>query len=108
MRDVRVLLDQSNEGIWFCEIKDPIARSLPSDLQIPLILERGVLVECNDAMAGMYGFAKSSTLIGLPFRQILVPDPSHQQIFLRKLIENDYRILDVETVEKDGNGNMLS
>lgn len=103
----RALVEQSSEGIWRCEIEEPIDVCLPIDRQIELMLEKGYIAECNEAMARMYGFAKRSDLIGIRLKDLFVPGNSNNQQFLASFVQEGYRLTDVDSVERDRNGEVL-
>ena len=55
----RTFIRQSSEGIWCCEMTQPIPTGKPEDEQIEDMYRFGYLGECNDAMAQMYGFTSA-------------------------------------------------
>ncbi|HEX8208632.1 MAG TPA: PAS domain-containing protein [Longimicrobium sp.] len=52
----RAFVEQSSEGIWCFEFDPPVPLDVPMDEQIEHAYRHGVLLECNDAMARMYGY----------------------------------------------------
>lgn len=103
----RELVEQSHEGIWRFELSEPIDVRLPVERQIQLMLERGYLAECNEAMAGMYGYTNRSDLLGMRLKQFLIPEKEENQLYLRAFVENHYKLSDVESVEYDKHGRTL-
>jgi PAS domain S-box-containing protein len=101
------LVEQSHEGIWRFELDEPIDIRLPMTQQIHLMLERGYLAECNEAMARMYGYTDRSELIGVRLNQFLIPEKEENQLYLQAFVQNDYKLSDVESVEPDKHGRML-
>ncbi len=64
----RAFIEQSSEGIWRCELEEPVPIDLPVEEQIDLFYERAVLAECNLAMARMYGLPSERGAPGRPPR----------------------------------------
>jgi PAS domain S-box-containing protein len=103
----RELVEQSHEGIWRFELDEPIDIHLPIEEQIHLMMERGYLAECNEAMARMYGYLDRSELIGMRLSQFLIPEKEENQLYLRSFIQCKYKLSDVDSVEQDRNGRIL-
>ncbi|WP_176737030.1 GAF domain-containing hybrid sensor histidine kinase/response regulator [Oligoflexus tunisiensis] len=103
----RELVEQSNEGIWLFELDEPIDIRLPAEQQLNLMMEKAYLAECNRAMASMYGYANHSDLMGARLHQLLVPENEENRLYLQAFIHNNYRMVDVESVERDRHGNVL-
>lgn len=104
----RNFIEQTYEGISYMEFTKPIDIKLPADKQIKLFYKYGFISECNLAFAKMYGFSSQSEMIGKKLIEIHKTDdiPENVQSF-RKLIKNDYKILNIETFEIDKNGNNI-
>ena len=51
----RWFVEHSSEGIWCVELTPPIPTDVPFDVQLDGFYSGAVLVECNLAMARMYG-----------------------------------------------------
>ncbi len=104
----RAFIEQSTEGIWCFQLRQPFSVKLPIERQIKLIYSDAYLAECNDAMARQFGFAEASELIGRPLNELLLsadaPDSS-DKAYLRSFIESNYKITDVETIRTDKDGN---
>ncbi len=60
----RAFVENSSEGIWRLEFVPPLDTTLPVDAQVELAYRHGVLIECNDAMARMYGMQRAEDLLG--------------------------------------------
>lgn len=104
----RTFIDQSAVGIWRAEYQKPISIDLPKEEQIELLLETGVIIECNDFMAQMYGFNSSDDLVGRKIRDFYYiennfdRDKTHQ--LMERFIANHYRISNTESKELDRHG----
>jgi PAS domain S-box-containing protein len=104
MERYSAFLEHTSEGIWCCEIPDPVPTDLPADEQIRRFFASAVLSDCNDAMARMYGFGSAKDLIGMRLSDMLVPsDPSNIE-FLRAFIRSGYRLQGAESHERDREG----
>jgi len=100
----RAFIDQSTEGIWRCELREPVSTDIPADEQIELIYKHGFLAECNNAMAAQYGFDSATEIIGAPLDQLLVREDPKNYEFLKAFIDGGYSLTEAESHEKDANG----
>lgn len=96
-------IHNSSEGIWCFKMEKPFSVNLPTEEQIEQIYHQGVLVECNDAMGQMYGFEKAEEVLGNKIKDYL--DLSENQEYFRRFVESGYKLSDVESHEKDKDGN---
>jgi PAS domain S-box-containing protein len=96
-------ISQSSEGIWRCELEEPIPTSLSPAEQIDRIFLHGYMAECNDAMAKMYGFRDAYDLMGMKL-EMLLPRNEENIAYLTAFIESGYKLQDAESKEmaKDG------
>ncbi|HLL82428.1 MAG TPA: ATP-binding protein [Longimicrobium sp.] len=101
----RAFVEQSSEGIWCFEFDPPVPLDVPVDEQIEHAYRHGVLLECNDAMARMYGFQRAAELVGTRLVDFLPPaDPANVE-YLRTFLDTGHRLRDAETRELDRDGN---
>ncbi len=98
-RRYRNFIEQSTEGIWRVEFKEPISIDLPVDEKIELSFRHAFYAECNDAMARMYGLESAEDLTGRYVSEFLVPSDSANREFVRAFMENGYRLNDGESHE---------
>jgi len=54
----------SGEGIARFEYEEPMPTRLPADEQVEWISQKGILAECNDCFAHMYGYKDAEEFIG--------------------------------------------
>jgi PAS domain S-box-containing protein len=105
----RTFIDQSAIGIWRTDYLEPIPVNLPVDQQIKLLLETGIITECNDFMARMYGYAGSHELIGMSLKDFYhvetTQDRQKVEDMLSDFVTNQYRISNAESMERDRKGN---
>jgi len=98
-------MDNTSEGIWCFEAAEPIPVNLPEDEIVRRIYATGFLVECNDAMAKMYGFDKKEDLIGARLEDILVSSDERNIEYLKSFIRSGFRLVDGESHKPDTHGN---
>ncbi len=97
----KTFIDQSAEGIYRDEIKNPISTELPVERQIELLFENAYIAECNKVMAQMYKIDNPAELIGKKLDEMLIKDDHVNSEFLRSFIMNGYCVTDEETHETD-------
>jgi len=97
----RHFIEQSNEGIWRIEFKEPVRIDIPIENQVELACRHGFYAECNNAMAQMYGFESTKDLIGKYFTDLLIASEDGNRNFIRAFMENGYRLNDAESHELD-------
>lgn len=106
----RTFIDQSAVGIWRAEYKPPISIKLPVQKQVDLLLNTGFISECNEFMAEMYGYNRSSELIGRKVKDFYYTennfDEEKTNDLLSSYIRNNYRISNAESKELDKHGNI--
>jgi PAS domain S-box-containing protein len=100
----RMFVSQSSEGIFCQELDRPIPVSLPEDEQAHRILHESYMAECNEALARMYGLARTD-FVGKRLTDTLdADDPINIQL-TRDYIRGGYRVVDRESNEVDAQGN---
>lgn len=104
----RTFIDQSAVGIWRAEYREPISILLPIEEQISLLLDTGIIAECNDFMAKMYGYQSAMELIGRKIRDFYLIENNFDDEKARQLmgnfIKNQYRLNNAESKERDSSG----
>ena len=100
----RSFIRQSSEGIWRCELDEPVSIALSEDEQVAAFYRTAYFAECNEAMARMYGFDSPQELAGLRLGALLPPDDPANQEYLRAFIRSEYRLTDAESHELDRDG----
>src|SRR5216117_448413 len=96
----RAFIAQSSEGVSRIEIDPPVPVALPEEELIDRLYERARIVECNDAMARMYGYTDAAELIGTRLADLHdVNDPANREQ-IRGFIRAGYRLADSETRER--------
>lgn len=94
----------TSEGIWHAVATPPIPVALPVEEQVRRILTDGVMVECNDALARMYGLTDARQLIGSRVGQLLMEGDPQNQDFLSAFVRGGYRLEGSESVERTIDG----
>jgi PAS domain S-box-containing protein len=100
----RAFIEQTSEGVWRCELREPIDVRLPPEAQIDRIYAHAYLAECNDAMARMYGLDSADQIVGVPLAQLLPRDDPANLDYLGAFIRSGYRLTDAESHELDRDG----
>jgi PAS domain S-box-containing protein len=98
------LLANSSEGIWRLEFDPPIDVALPTGAQVDLAYRNGVLAECNDAMARMYGLSRADELVGATLDAMLPASDPQARAYVASIVDAGYRVSNVESVERDTQG----
>ena len=101
----RSFIAHSTEGIWLLEFDPPLDTSLPADEQVELAYRNGRFVDCNDAMAGMYGLAHAEDLIGKTLEFPLPSSDPEARAYLAEVVRSGYNQTGVESAEQDLAGN---
>ena len=102
----RSFVVNSSEGIWRFDVEQSIDVTLPVDEQLSLFYKYGYLAECNDAMARMHGYERADDIVGLRFGDSKFASHPANTSSMRKLIASNYRLIDLQTEELDGNGSV--
>lgn len=96
-----------SEGIWRCEFEESIDVSMPLEEQVRALYKLGYVAECNDAMARMYGYGRANELVGKRLGDLVHYSMPTNVEAVRALIRNNYRLIDINTLEEDIHGNKL-
>ena len=92
----RAFIEQTSEGVWRCELREPIDIRLPADAQIDAIYSHAWLAECNDAMARMYGLDSADEIVGTTIAELMPRDDPANLEYLNAFIRSGYRLTDAE------------
>ncbi len=93
----RNFVTQSTEGIWYSEFPEPIDTNLPFSSKIKLIVE-GVITECNDAFAKMYGYSNRNEMLGKKVSDLYGDEEENYETNV-DFLKNGYKIINAETIE---------
>jgi len=100
----RAYVTQSTEGIWRCELQEPLSTSLPEAEQMDHLHRTIFFAECNDALARLHGFASAGDLRGRPVRDLFeISEPENLEL-ARKLLRSGYQVVNGESIERDEHG----
>jgi PAS domain S-box-containing protein len=102
----RAFIENSSEGIWRLEFSPPIDTSLPVDEQVSQAYANGRLAECNAVMAQMYCLNSPEDLVGRTLDFMLPASDREARAYLASIIQAGYRVSDVESKERDAEGNV--
>ena len=101
----RAYFEQSVEGIGCYAFVPPVSTTLAIEEQIQHAYANARLIECNDAMARMYGYESAADLAHDDLARRLPPYTEGNFEAVKAFFENGYRATEVETVEYDRYGN---
>ncbi len=95
----------SAEGIWRIEFTEPVNVRQDKSVIAKQIAERGIIVECNQALAQMYGYETPEQITGKHALDFIADVDGY--IFSKlKFAEQNFSITNMETTEKDQYGNI--
>jgi len=98
----------STEGIFLLEYIPPIPINLPPEEQYRLSVERGVITECNDAIAKMYGYSSREEMLGTRYLDLYQDEGIEKNLEVNiKFIQEGYRLTDLETEEFNSKGEKI-
>ena len=95
----------STEGIWRIEFTEPVDVHQDNSAIAKQIAERGIIVECNQALAQMYGFENPQQITGKHALDFIA-DVEGYITSKVKFTEQNFSITNIETTEKDQYGNI--
>lgn len=103
-RRFRSYIRESAAGVYCQELRTPVSVQAPLEELVEHCKREAYLVECNDALAAMYGFDSAAEMIGLPSSRLLDLDDPATDEFLAGFIRNGFRVHNAESHEKDRQG----
>lgn len=101
----KAFVKQSTEGIWRYEFLEPIPVKLSVNEQIKIIFKYGYLAECNDVFARMYGYDSANDIVGSRIGDLMDQNDPKNIDYLKQSILKGYKIDNIESYEKDRDGN---
>lgn len=101
----RTFIEQSSEGIFRMEFREPIPLSISGEEQIARINSEAYFAECNNVFSKMYDVNEPGEITGktpgqLKYKNI---DPYSRT---QRFITNGYKFIEEETTETDDSGNV--
>jgi signal transduction histidine kinase/DNA-binding response OmpR family regulator len=93
----RWLVENSSELIWRVEMEEPVPVDLPAEEQMERFYRHGVLAECNDAMARLYGRESARDILGFRLPELLSRAKPRNRAMLEAFIRSGYRLMDAES-----------
>ena len=97
----------SSEGIWRVDLARPVTIDQSPDGILEEFYEQALISDCNDNIARTFGYSSAEEVKGKPFRELVNLKESHILEFVGQLIENNFESANIETTEKDRNGNVI-
>lgn len=103
----RAFIEQSTEGIYRVEARNPIPNNLPVKEQVDMMFSELFMAECNEVMAKMYGYRSAEEIIGKKVSEFLIPEYPENRKMMTDFVTNNYRISESESSELDSRGNTV-
>ena len=100
----RNFVSNSQEAIWCMEFGEPLSLDLPEEEAIEQFYRRGRMVETNDAMARIYGFADAEEMGEWTVADYFDRDSEATRESMLAMVRAGYRIAGVETIEAPPGG----
>jgi PAS domain S-box-containing protein len=91
--------------MWRFDMKENVPVNQPVDQQIEAIYDQAFVVECNDAIARMYGYKDAKSLTGKSMREIFLKNRIGKELMV-SFIESGYEVRNRETMISDGDNNI--
>jgi PAS domain S-box-containing protein len=107
-RRYRYFVEQTREGFSRIDFIPPILLGIPQHEFIQQMYEYGVVAECNETYAQIYGYDTSAEVIGKRVMDIQGGMELKENFkAIKSFIGEDYRVFDLETTERDRNGRTI-
>jgi PAS domain S-box-containing protein len=103
----KMFIQQSTEGIWRIELKEPMPINLHVESMLEFCFQNAYIAECNDAFAKTYGYKKAEEIIGSNLNKILPAENPLNMRYLVKFFTQGFKIQDELSYEIDKDGNQL-
>ena len=101
----RTFIEQTNDGVYHLDLKDPISINTPYKEQVKRIYQDTVLSDCNDTFLKMYGAKSKQDLLGKNLLFLYGNDENINWDVNLRFVKNNYLLLSEETEEIDTEGN---
>lgn len=103
----KMFVQQSTEGIWRIELREPIHINTPLEEMIEYCYNNAYVAECNDTFAKLYGFETAENIIGCPLNKLLPIDDSGNMNYFIKFFSNNFLVKEELSFELDKDGNQM-
>lgn len=104
----RDFIGRSSEGIYRIDFEKPIDISLPAKEQVNLMIEHGIVGECNNSFAKMYEQNSYKEIVGKRMSDFYGDNISEENFNANlNFITNNYKVSDIETLEYNSKGDEL-
>jgi signal transduction histidine kinase/sensor domain CHASE-containing protein/CheY-like chemotaxis protein len=95
----RAYITHSTEGIWRCELQQPLSISLAREQQIEHLGRNLYFAECNDTLARLHGFSSAQQMEGLPLRDLFDINQPKNLDLAQEFLRAGYLVFDGESVK---------
>lgn len=99
----RTFVEQSSEGIYRLEMRQPVSVELALDEQVELIRKSGFIAECNDVFATMYDEKSPEDITGKNINELRFVNINDKES-IRKFIMENYKTSEEESIEMSAEG----
>ncbi len=100
----RAYIAHSTEGIWRCELREPLSITAPASEQVAHLRENLYFAECNDALAKLHGFASAEEMQGRAVRELFdIAQPENLSL-AHHFLNGGYKVVDGESLDVDASG----
>lgn len=103
----RRFFQMTSEGVWCYDLETPIPVTLGEQEQAKLLLEGARITKCNDAFARQYGFERAEDVQGRCVTEFMTGSREEQMALARQFIRSGYRLTDLESLDRDRDGQRL-
>ncbi len=107
LKRYRSFIRLSDAAIWCFDFKPGIPTGLGADEALEIALQTGVMVECNDNLAAMYGYESGEELLGTPLHTFIARFPQNRE-YLHAFWKQGLRLADGESTETHRDGTTRS
>ncbi|NVN98939.1 MAG: EAL domain-containing protein [Geobacteraceae bacterium] len=98
----KAFISMSGDGIWRGELSPPVDINWSQEKQTECFVTGVRIVECNDALARIYGYDRAEDMIGLMTRNFYDLDQSQDvRESLEEFVQNGYALAEYETMQYD-------
>jgi signal transduction histidine kinase/sensor domain CHASE-containing protein/CheY-like chemotaxis protein len=100
----RAYIAHSTEGIWRCELREPLPIHSPATEQVAHLRENLYFAECNDALAKLHGFASAEEMQGRTVRELFDMAQPENLSLAHHFLNGGYKVVDGESLDVDASG----
>jgi len=100
----RTLITQSSDAIWRLELPEPFPIGLPLDEQVQRILDTGLIAECNNLTAQLYGRHEAGEIFGQKLTLLTSSNTKRHEALFNAFVRGGYKLSEHESAETTTGG----